>query len=77
MEHRRDDQTDEAEPLNPISLTLALWLGLIVGVTGVTRFVQHAANNAANTQALAAPSSLAPPADQDRAPTTFRAALGE
>jgi len=40
----------ETAPLDPIALTLALWLGLVVGVTGLMRLSDNAAANAARTQ---------------------------
>jgi hypothetical protein len=40
----------EAAPLDPIALTLALWLGMIVGVTGLIRLSESAAANAARAQ---------------------------
>jgi len=46
---RRHAET-EAAPLDPIALTLALWLGLVVGVTGLIRLSESAAANAARTQ---------------------------
>ena len=63
MEHRRNDDMNEAEPLNPVSLTLALWLGLIVSVTGMTRFVHHAAENAANARDAGVRNGLTQPID--------------
>jgi len=38
-------------PLDPIALTLALWLGLVVGVTGLIRLSENAAANAGRMQA--------------------------
>jgi hypothetical protein len=40
----------ETAPLDPIALTLALWLGLVVGVTGLIRLSEAAAANAARMQ---------------------------
>jgi hypothetical protein len=40
----------EAAPLDPIALTLALWLGLVVGVTGLMRLAENAAANAPRAQ---------------------------
>jgi len=40
----------ETAPLDPIALTLALWLGLVVGVTGLIRLSETAAANAARMQ---------------------------
>jgi hypothetical protein len=39
-----------AEPLDPVALTLAIWLGLVVGVTGLMRLSENAAANAARAQ---------------------------
>jgi hypothetical protein len=39
----------QAAPLDPIALTLALWLGLVVGVTALIRLSENA--NAARQQA--------------------------
>jgi len=44
---RRKQAEAEAAPLDPIALTLALWLGLVVGVTGLIRLSENAAANAA------------------------------
>jgi len=40
----------ETAPLDPIALTLALWLGLMVAVTGLIRLSENAAANAARIQ---------------------------
>ncbi len=40
----RSDQ--EAAPLDPVALTLALWLGFMVIVTGLARLSESAAANA-------------------------------
>lgn len=37
--------------LDPIALTLALWLGVVVGATGLLRLAQDAADQAALAQA--------------------------
>ena len=42
---------DNTQPMCPIALTLAVWLGLIVSVTGLTRLSQNAAAQAALAQA--------------------------
>ena len=75
MQPRRNHDTDKAESLNPVLLTLALWLGLVVSVTGMTRYLQSAAESAANAQA-AASRSPAQPAVQDNALTILRFTMG-
>ena len=47
----RSRERDEPEPMDPIALTLAVWLGMIVGVTGLIRMSEHAAAQAALAQA--------------------------
>ena len=42
--------TDEPQPMDPIALTLAVWLGIIVSVTGLMRLSQEAAVQAALAQ---------------------------
>ena len=44
---RHSDKSEEAQPLDPVAMTLAVWLGLIVGVTGFVRMSEHAAARAA------------------------------
>ena len=51
MQGRQPETSDEAEPMDPIALTLAVWLGLIVSVTGLVRLSENAAANAALAQA--------------------------
>jgi len=46
----RKSSESETAPLDPIALTLALWLGLVVGVTGLIRLSENAAANAACMQ---------------------------
>jgi hypothetical protein len=48
---RRQSQS-EAKPLDPVALALALWLGLVVGVTGLMR-LSDAASVAAMHAAIA------------------------
>ena len=43
----RTGNEDEAAPLDPVALTLAVWLGLIACVTGVIRLSDNAAAQAA------------------------------
>jgi hypothetical protein len=40
----------ETASVDPIALTLALWLGLVVGVTGLMRLSENAAANAVRMQ---------------------------
>jgi len=40
----------ETAPLDPIALSLALWLGLVVGITGLIRLSDAAAENAMRAQ---------------------------
>lgn len=47
----QQDNSEESQPMNPIALTLAVWLGLIVGVTGLARMSEQAAARAALAQA--------------------------
>ena len=49
-EHRGDE---EGHGFDPIALTLAIWLGMIVGVTGLIRVSQDAAAQTALAQAAA------------------------
>ena len=42
---------NEPVPMDPVALTLAVWLGLIVGVTGLIRMSENAAAQAAIAQA--------------------------
>ena len=42
--------------IDPVALTLALWLGLVVGVAGVSRMSQEAASQAALDEAAGKPS---------------------
>ena len=46
---RKRAEADVA-PLDPVALTLAVWLGLVVGVTGLIRLSENAAANAARMQ---------------------------
>lgn len=36
-------QPEEAAPMDPVALTLALWLGLVAGVTGLVRMSENVA----------------------------------
>lgn len=53
MANRSKDEAGEAG-FDPVALTLAIWLGLIVGVLGVVRVAERAADQAAATRATAA-----------------------
>lgn len=47
---RKGDRSETA-PLDPIPLTLALWLGIVVAITGLGRLSENAVANAARAQA--------------------------
>ena len=64
MRHRGPSQgTGNDAPLDPVALTLAIWLGVVAGVTGLTRL-----SSQAETQANLARSSGRGPAET--APST-------
>ncbi len=44
---------DEAPPLDPVAVTMAIWLGLVVSVTGLVRLSAHAATAAHDPRAAA------------------------
>ena len=46
MSHR-PPHAEETKPLDPIALSLVLWLGLMVGALGVERLAAQAADQAA------------------------------
>jgi hypothetical protein len=48
---RKRQPEEESGSFDPIALTLALWLGLVVGVSGFVRLAQDAAADAALMQA--------------------------
>ncbi len=50
---RKRQPKDEQGTLDPIALTLALWLGLVVGVSGLLRMANDAASDAAIAEAVA------------------------
>jgi hypothetical protein len=49
MRRQRQPETD-ARPLDAVALSLALWLGLMVGALGLQRVCEHAALEAALNQ---------------------------
>ena len=51
MRHGKDDSTDEATGLDPVAITLAIWLGLVTLVTGMVRLSEAASIQAAHAQA--------------------------
>ena len=53
----RDRNADEGQPLDPIALTLAVWLGVIAGATGLVHMAQDAAARTALAQAVNAPTA--------------------
>ena len=63
-DHRRISEHTEAAPLDPVALTLALWLGLVVSVAAVDRLskaaIAQAALQAEQGTPSAAPSLTAP-----------------
>ncbi len=46
-------EKDEVPPLDPVAVTLAIWLGLVVSVTGLTRISANAAATAQDPQRAA------------------------
>ena len=46
MEKRSDPKSDEAKPLDPVALTIAVWLGVIVCTTALVRLFEQAAADA-------------------------------
>ena len=48
-------EADDAQPLDPIALTLAVWLGVIVIVTGLVRMSENASMQASLAQAAGRP----------------------
>jgi hypothetical protein len=46
---------EDVAPVDPVALTLAVWLGLIVGVMALLRMSENAAMQAAQAQANAPP----------------------
>ena len=50
------DGQDVTTRVDPVALTLALWLGLVVGVAGVPRISEQAAARAARDEAAGRPS---------------------
>ena len=54
MRRRRHETIEDHAPLDPVGLTLAIWLGGIVAVTGLVRYSNEAANGLAAERAAAA-----------------------
>ena len=52
---RKQREREDEAGLDPIALTFALWLGLVVGVAGFTRLSQIAATQAALDEAAGRP----------------------
>ncbi len=48
---RKRQPEEDRDSLDPIAVTLAIWLGFVVGVSGITRLAQDAAADAALVQA--------------------------
>ena len=57
--------TNETQPIDPIALTLAVWLGLVVSVTGLMRLSENAANQAALAE-MSMPSGMAAASEESR-----------
>ncbi len=57
---QRDPETKAAN-LDPIALSLALWLGLMVGALGLQRMSEEAAAQQAAHQGMAQPGTVAHP----------------
>lgn len=49
---------DEAGGVDPVALTLVLWLGLVVGAAGLTRLSQQASAQEALDEAAGKPSLM-------------------
>ena len=47
---QRNRTQSDAQPLDPVALTVALWLGVMVAITGVLRLSEIAAANASAAQ---------------------------
>ena len=50
-----DSKQPDVGTIDPVALTLALWLGLMVGVAGISRVSQEAASQAALDEAAGKP----------------------
>ena len=55
----RERERSEAAPLDPIALTLAIWLGTVVLATALGRLVEDAAARAALARPLPPPPAAA------------------
>jgi hypothetical protein len=69
---RGSNPHDDAKPLDPIALTLAVWLGVVASVTGLVRLGQDAADQAAITQAIAEGGGTPAEAEPDTSPFSPR-----
>ncbi len=49
---RNDREQTDVKPMDPIALTLAVWLGLIAGVTELVRLSDRASSEAAARSAI-------------------------
>lgn len=47
---RKHGQPAKPPPMDPVALTLAVWLGLVAGVTGLDRAMRQATRDAAFAQ---------------------------
>ena len=54
MQKRRQHTIDDNAPLDPVALTLAIWLGGIAAITGLVRYSDQAAQRFAADRAVAA-----------------------
>ena len=52
---RKREEREEAAPLDPVALTLAIWLGCVVGVSGLVRLSEEASAQAALDEASGRP----------------------
>ena len=55
MREQKPDTETEARPLDPIALSLALWLALMVGALGLQHMAEEAAAQQAAQEARAQP----------------------
>ncbi len=69
MRQRKPETETEAAPLDPIALSLALWLGLMVGALGL----QHMSEQAAAQQAAQEATAQATPTQASTASPALRA----
>ena len=61
MRQRKPETETETAPLDPIALSLALWLGLIVGALGLQHMSEQAAEQEAAQAAQQGPAARITP----------------